>query len=108
MSKIIDTLKDLIEDELEGAEEYAELALEYKMDKPDLAQEFCRKAEDELKHAMSWHEWVVKDIEKKKADMATRGETVPPIMLARWEVAHESFIEELNEIKRDIVIFKGM
>lgn len=109
MSKTIDTLKNLLNDELESSENYAKLALDYKIDnKLELAQEMNRKSEEELKHAMTWHDWILKEIEKKKDEMVKKGETIPPIMIARWEVAHEEYIKQYNDIKRNIAIFKGI
>lgn len=108
MSKTIKILIELIEEELESAEKYAELANTYKIDRPDLAKEFCTKSEDEIKHAMTWHDWVAKDVEKKKIEIIDKTEPILLKMIVRWEIAHEYYIEELNEIKREISIFKSM
>ncbi|MEG2541103.1 MAG: hypothetical protein RSB59_04985 [Clostridia bacterium] len=107
MSKIINKLVELISEEIEGAEEYAKLANFYKMDRLELARDFATKAEEELKHALCWHEWVVKEIELKKVELKNKGEEVPLKMLVRYEIEHENFIEEYNEVKRELAIYKG-
>lgn len=108
MSKTIEILVDLIEEEIEGAMHYAQLANHYKMDKPELARDFAMRAEEELKHTMIWHEWAVKEIEKKKADMQSKGEVIPPKMLVYWEIEHENHIKAANEVKRELAVYKGM
>lgn len=108
MSKTIEILVELIEEEIEGAMHYAELANHFKADKPELARDLAMRAEEELKHAMSWHEWAVKEIDRKKADMQAKGEVIPPKMLVYWEIKHEEYIKEVNDVKRELAVYKGM
>lgn len=101
--QMIKMFVDFIEDELEGAEEYIEHALKMKMDHKDVADKLAALAEVEMSHAMALHEMAVKEIEAWRKE---HGEP-PANMLARWEYEHEKFIEEANEIKRDIMLYKS-
>ena len=68
---------DKIKDELEGARDYAEKYVEYKV-KDDMhsANRYKEMANDELKHAMYEHEWAVKAIEKMRSHITPPGRNV--------------------------------
>lgn len=93
--KIIKKLADLINDELEGAEEYIKCALLHKEDNPSLAKVFYDISMQEMHHVEMLHAEIVKMIEKHRQE---KGEP-PAVMLAVWEYAHEKHIEESKEIK---------
>lgn len=59
--KEIKLLMEHIEDELEDAHTYAELAMEYKHDDPELADLFYRLSGEEMNHMNSLHK---RDIER--------------------------------------------
>ena len=93
--KIIKELSDMIEEELEGAENYAKKAIMYKVDNQSLADVFHEISGQEMRHVNMLHEEVVKII---KAHREKHGE--PPIaMMAIYEWQHEKQIEKAKEIK---------
>ena len=62
--KEIKLLMEHIEDELEDAHTYAELAVEYKHDDPELADLFYRLSGEEMNHMNALHKAVVSHIEE--------------------------------------------
>ena len=93
--KIIKTLTDMIEDELEGAEHYAECALMYKEDHPQLANTLYEISTQEMRHVNLLHEEVVAVIKKHRE---AHGEP-PAAMLEIYEWVHIRQIEMAKEIK---------
>lgn len=89
-----------IDEELEGAEDYIEKALEYKA-KGDSSMygKFKTLAEDELRHAMTIHDVAVKDIEELK-----KVYTPPVEMEEAWEKSHKMYIERAAKIKTMIAM----
>ena len=94
--KIIKELSEMIEEELEGAENYAKLAVHYKADNPSLANTFYEISTQELRHVTMLHDEVVKCI---KSYREKHGDP-PPAMQAIYDWQHEKQIEEVSEIKR--------
>lgn len=93
--KIIKKIAEYIEEELEGAENYAKAALLHKDDNPQLAKVFYDISVQEMHHVDMLHDEVVKIIDKHRRE---KGDP-PSVMLAVWEYAHERHIEEAKEIK---------
>lgn len=93
--KIIKELSEMIEEELEGAEEYASQAVKMKDSHPSLAKTFYDISLDEVKHINMLHEEVKKMIEQHRKE---KGEP-PAAMLAVYEFLHNRHIEKANEIK---------
>ena len=93
--KIIRTLVDMIDDELEGAENYIECALKYKEEMPGLANTFYEISTQEMRHVNMLHEEVSQII---KMHRERHGEP-PAAMLAIYEWQHEKSIERAKEIK---------
>lgn len=108
MNNKLDVIYKLMKDEIEDSEKYAYMANAYKMDYPEFAIELCKKADEELKHAMSWHDMCVKEMDMMKAEMLKKNEPVSERTLVKWEIEHENYVEEMNEIKREIAMFKAM
>jgi ferritin-like protein len=82
--KIIAKLVDFIDDELEGAEDYAECAIKQKAERPRLADKFIELAETEMNHMRILHQEAVKLI-----DEIRQSEGEPPRdMLAVYEYEH--------------------
>ena len=89
--KEIKLLMEHIEDELEDAHTYAELAVEYKHEDPELADLFYRLSGEEMNHMNALHKAVVSHIEeyrKQKGEppaamMAATMITKPPGISAR-------------------------
>ena len=87
---------EAIEEEIEGAKDYAEKYVECKA-KGDMskANRYQEMASDEIKHAMYIHEWAIAEIEEIKKVF------VPPVdMLEKWEKAHKEYVEKVAWIKQ--------
>ena len=87
---------DHIEEEIEGAKEYAEQYVECKA-KGDMyrANKYKDMANDELNHAMNIHEFAVKEIEQ-----ISKVYTAPVEMLEKWEAAHKKYVQEVAWVKQ--------
>lgn len=75
--KIIKTMTCLMMDEVEGAKDYAIMALENQYSRPQLAELFYKLAQTEMTHYTALHEHTVKLIEEFKG----KGKNVPQKML---------------------------
>lgn len=93
--KIIKTLSEMIEDELEGAEHYAKMALTQKETHPGLARVLDEISQQEMNHVNLLHGEVVKLIEQHRKE---KGEP-PAAMLAVYEFLHERHIAKANIVK---------
>lgn len=74
--------------------EYAESAVHYKDEYPELARTYAEMAEQELTHANKLHEFVVKFIAK-----ARESAEPPKWMLEMWEEEHKEIVEEVAKAK---------
>jgi hypothetical protein len=93
---IIKKYVETIEEELEGAKEYAEKYVENKvMGDIQKASKYNEMATDELKHAMYEHEWAVKAVNE-----ISKVYTPPEEMLEKWEKAHKEYVEKVAWIKQ--------
>ena len=87
---------EAIDEELEGAKEYAEKYVECKAkDNMQSATKYKEMANDELKHAMYEHEWAVKEIEE-----ISRVYTPPIEMQEKWDKAHKEYVEKVAWIRQ--------
>lgn len=100
--KIIKELIEQIEDEVDGAEDYAEDALKYRHDHPELAQMYHDIALQELRHVDLLHGEVVKMIEEHRKN---HGEP-PAAMLAVYEYVHEKIINRDTNVRLMLDRFK--
>lgn len=88
---------DGIAEELNGAKEYIETALEYKvMGNTARYTKYKEMSVQELGHASNLHEMAVQDIEQLK----TVYPDVPQRMMDKWNHAHKDFIEKTAWIKQ--------
>ena len=90
--KSIKNLIDSIEEELEGAKDYAE---EKVRGNTTVANHFHEMAQDELKHSGFLHELAV-----KSADDLSKVFTPPEEMLEKWRKAHKEYVEKVALIKQ--------
>ena len=100
--KLIQDLSMMIEDEIEGAEEYAKEAVRYKREDPVLARAFYDIANVELQHVNILHEQVVRIIEQHRKE---HGEPPAP-MKAVYDYLHNKHIEEVNEVKNYLATYR--
>lgn len=91
---------EAIDEEIEGAKEYAEKYVECKA-KGDMskANRYKEMASDELKHAMYQHEWAVVEIEE-----IGKVFTAPADMMEKWEKAHKEYVEKVAWIKQMLAL----
>lgn len=93
--KVIAKIVDLIEDELEGAEQYAELALKYKTAHPKLAEKLHELAGVEMTHAKVLHTEAARLIE----EVRQRDGEPPAAMMSIYEYEHQKQIKQAAEIR---------
>ena len=101
--KIIQEISEMIDDELQGAEEYAKFALKLREDNPGLANAFYDIANQEMNHVNILHEQVVRII---KMHREKHGEP-PAAMMAVYDYLHKRHIENLAEARRYQEIYKS-
>lgn len=88
---------DKIDDEICGAKEYAEKALEYKaLGDSDRYTKYKSMASDELNHAMTIHEFATRDVDRLKSVYPD----VPEDMLSKWEKSHNEYVEKVAWIRQ--------
>ena len=98
--KSIKKYVEQLEEELEGAQDYAERYVECKA-KGNMtrANRFKEMANDELKHSGYIHEMAVQEIEEIK-----KVYTAPVEMQEKWEKAHKIYIEKAAWIKQMLTL----
>lgn len=101
--KIIAKIIDFIDDELEGAENYAKCAVEHKAEHPKLAAKLNELAQVEMGHVKQLHSEVVRLIENYRA---TNGEP-PKEMLAIYNYEHKKQISRIAIIRQMIDEFSS-
>jgi ferritin len=87
---------DVLKDEMEGAERYAEKSVQCKINgKTDRSDTYKRMAEDEIQHMKAMHDIVKEDIEavKKYVDP-------PEYMLKAWMEVHEQFVDKYDKLMK--------
>lgn len=92
----IKEISNYIEEELEGAENYAKDAIKYADLDKELADMYFQLAQVEMEHVNALHTSGVRLINNYKNE----GRTVPEGMLAIYNHLHEKHIEKANEVKR--------
>ena len=98
--RFIKNLVECLDEEIEGAKDYAEKYVECKA-KGNMtrANKYKEMAQDELKHTGYIHEMAVADIEELK-----RVYTAPAEMLEKWEKAHKEYVEKVAWIKQMLML----
>lgn len=93
--KRIKELVDMINEEIEGARNYAMEYLQLRADgDAQTARKLAEMSEDELRHAA-----VIHDIAVKEIDNLRRTITPPEEMEEKWRICHKKYIEQVAEIK---------
>ena len=86
-----------IEDELDGAKDYIEKALEYKVRNDNIRYtKYKEMSMQELGHASNLHEFAVQDIDELQRVYPE----IPQEMLDAWEHAHKVFVEKAAWIRQ--------
>ena len=93
--KIIQTISEHIEEELEDAETYIKLAHEYREEFPQIAKTFYELSIEEMRHMDMLHIEVAGLIKKHREEHREP----PAAMLAVYEYLHKKDIEKSAKIK---------
>lgn len=102
--KIIKEQSEMIEDEIEGAHEYAKKAAEYKAEHRKLTEVLYELSTEEMSRIKRLHDEVARmiaDYREKKGDP-------PADMLAVYDYLHKKHIEQVAEVKRYQDVYKSM
>lgn len=96
MTKIKKYVDDIAE-ELDGAKNYIETALDYKVaGDMNRYNKYKEMSVQELGHAMALHEMAAQDIQKLQSVYPE----VPQSMMDKWEHSHKEFVEKTAWIKQ--------
>lgn len=100
--KIIKSMACFMMDEIEGAKDYAIMALDYQYSKPQLADMFFKMAQTEMNHFNALHEQTVGLIKEQQE----KGREVPQKMLNKWDEEHKKMIECQQEVQMYMSLYK--
>lgn len=100
---MIKKLSSMAVDETFGALEYARMAVEKKMDYPDIAETMYRLSGEELSHAMMLHELATAHLEKMKKESST--DAIAAQIL--YDFIYEMQIDKTNEAKNYQAMYNG-
>lgn len=101
--KIIKKLSEKIAEEIEDADCYIKMALEYRDEYPEVARVVSNIAAQEMDHMNSLHQLVVQIIDQYRR---TNGEP-PPAMQAVYDYLHAKHVDRAAEVKAKIAMYKG-
>lgn len=102
--KIIKVLSEKIEEELNDAEAYIDMAMQWKQDEPDTADLFAELSAEEMGHMEKLHKEVSELIEEYRKE---HGEP-PAGMMTLYDYLHEKHIAKATKIKIKQAMFKGV
>lgn len=92
--KEVKILMEHIEDEIQDAHTYAQLALEYREKEPEMADLFYRLSQEEMGHMAMLHKEAVSVIEKYRRE---KGQP-PEDMMAVYEYLHKRQMCEAEKV----------
>ena len=101
--KIIKCLSELIEEELEDSNHYADLAMKWKSEEPDTAELFYTLSLEEMGHVEKLHDEVADLISEYREK---HGEP-PKEMMVLYDYLHQKHIGRATEIKIKQGMFKA-
>ena len=101
--KIIKCLSEKIEDELQDAADYIDLAMRWKQDEPETAELFYELSTEEMGHMENLHKEVSELIEEYRKE---HGDP-PKEMMTLYDYLHEKHIATATQIRIKQGIFKG-
>ena len=101
--KIIKCLSEKIEDELNDAQAYIDLAMRWKTDEPDTADLFYELSVEEMGHMEKLHKEVSELIEDYRKE---HGEP-PKDMMVLYDYLHEKHIATATQIRIKQGMYKG-
>ena len=93
--KIIKCLADKIDDELQDADAYIELAQKWKQEEPETAELFYELSNEELEHMSRLHDEAARKIEEYRKE---NGEP-PEGMKMLYDYLHEKHKEKATQIR---------
>lgn len=100
--RLIKGLVEHIEEELHDADKYIKCAVKHKHDGTELDALFAKLASAELEHATMLHEAAVKEIDKMRSIMQSRGTPIPDYMIEYWDDEHEEYVERMSILKHSL------
>ena len=101
--KIIKCLSEKIEDELQDAADYIDLAMRWKQDEPETAELFYELSTEEMGHVDKLH----KEVTELINDYRTQHGEPPKEMLTLYEYLHQKHIGRATEIKVKQAMFQA-
>ena len=101
--KIIKCLSEKIEDELQDAADYIDLAMRWKQDEPETAELFYELSTEEMGHMEKLHKEVSELIEEYRKEHGDH----PKEMMTLYDYLHEKHIATATQIRIKQGIFKG-
>ena len=101
--KIIKCLSEKIEDELQDASDYIDLAMKWKSEEPDTADLFYELSVEEMGHMQKLHDEVKELIEEYRKE---HGES-PKDMMVLYEYLHEKHTGTATQIKIKQAMYKA-
>ena len=101
--KIIKCLSEKIEDELNDAQEYIDLAMRWKQDEPDTAKVFYELSVEEMGHVDKLH----KEVADLIADYRSEHGDPPKEMMTLYDYLHEKHIGRATQIRVKQGMFKA-
>ena len=101
--KLIKCLSELIEEEIEDADKYVDLASKWKDEYPDTADLFYELSLEEMGHMEKLHGEVVELIEEYRKE---KGDP-PKEMMFVYNYLHERHIDKASKVKSKQTLYKS-
>ena len=101
--KLIECLSELIEDEIDDAEKYIDLASKWKTEQPETADLFYELSKEEMGHMEKLHAEVVELIEQYRAE---HGDP-PKEMMFVYNYLHQRHIKDATKVKSKQALYEA-